>query len=331
LQLCREDIREARGCERVDFLIDSPKLGTSSRPMNAAVRLLERSLPSTVHVRTRVPEPHPSAAILGTERAGSGTVVSTDGLILTVQYIVLGADHIEVSLIDGTTAEAEVLAQDFTTGIALLRIESRTLPAARLHSSTGIAAGEEVFLLASAAENTRRASNGAVMSIEAFDAYWEYSLDRAITTTAVNPGLSGGGMYDANGQMVGIVSLDLNEIGRMTLAIPVENFLDHRDELLRHGRRVSHSPRAWLGLYCYTLRDRLVVAAVLPGTPAEEAGLKPGDLLLTLNGRAVRARRDLYHQLWEHRPGESFHCTIFRESEVKQLTIQAGNVEEFFA
>ncbi|HUI24731.1 MAG TPA: S1C family serine protease [Candidatus Kryptonia bacterium] len=298
--------------------------------MNASIALLEKVLPTTAHLHATVPAEHPSIPILGTERAGSGTVVDSAGLILTAHYIVLGADRVEVTLLDGSEVSGEVAARDFVTGLALVKIDATRLPAVKLAPSTAVERGDEVFVVASAGASNRRVSNGVVMALESFDAYWEYSLDRAITATATNPGLGGGALCDRLGRMVGVASLELNEIGRATLAIPVEFFLDHRDELMRHGRRVSRPPRAWIGLYCYNLRDRLVVAGVLPGTPGEQAGLQPGDILLSIDGEQVHARRALYRRVWAHRPGDAIECTVFRNDRVRSLTIQAGDAEVFF-
>jgi S1-C subfamily serine protease len=299
--------------------------------MNAAISLLESVLPATVYVYAQVAAEHPSATILGTERAGSGTVIDPRGLILTPHYIVLGAQHVEVTLLDATTVAGTVVARDFAAGIALVNVAAEALPSAKLSPSTTVERGDEVFLVASAGASARRASNGVVMSLDSFDAYWEYSLDRAITTTAMNPGLSGGPLFDRLGRMVGMAALDLNEVGRATLAIPVENVLDHQDELLRHGCRVSRPTRAWIGLYCYSERDGLVVAGVLPGTPGEQAGLTPGDILLTIGGEQITGRRMLYRRLWAHRPGEAIQFTVLRADRSRSLTIQAGDAEAFFA
>jgi len=298
--------------------------------MNASIALLEKALPTTAHVHATVAAEHPSAPILGTERAGSGTIVDSTGLILTAHYIVLGADRLTVTLLDGSEVDGKVAARDFATGLAVVQIDAARLPAAKLAASTAVERGDEVFVVASAGASNRRVSNGVVMALETFDAYWEYSLDRAIITTAANPGLSGGGLFDRLGRVVGVASLDLNEIGRAAMAIPVEYFSDHRDELLRHGRRVSRPKRAWIGLYCYNVRDRLVVAGVLPGTPGEQAGLKAGDIVLSVDGEQVHARRTLYRRVWAHRPGDAIECTVFRDDRTRSLTIQAGDAEVFF-
>jgi len=299
--------------------------------MNASVRLIEFVVPAIVAVSTEVPATHPSAQILGTERLGTGVVVNAAGLILTVNYVVLGASAIEITLLDETRLGGRVAAQDFASGLAVIEIAAQGLSALTPCPSTELDVGQDIFIVAAAGENKRRANNGVVTSIAPFDAYWEYSLDRAITTTAMNPGLGGAPILDSRGRVAGIASLDLNEIGRFTLAIALDDFLAHRDELLQHGRRVSRPARAWIGLYCYTFRDHVVIAGVLPGTPAEQFGLKTGDVVLTVDGQAIATRRELYTVLWTHRPGEVLEFRVFRNNEVKRLVITSCDVEEFFA
>jgi S1-C subfamily serine protease len=299
--------------------------------MNASVRLIELVVPATVAVKVEVPEAHPSAQILGTERLGTGVIVDSAGLILTVNYVVMGASSVEVTLVDDTSVDGRVVAQDFASGLAVIEVDARALSALSLCPSDQLRVGQEVFIIAAAGENKRRANNGAITSIAPFDAYWEYSLDRAITTTAMNPGLGGAPLLDTLGRVGGIISLDLNEVGRFTLAIPVDDFLTHRDELLRHGRRVSRPPRAWIGLYCYTFREHVVIAGVLPGTPAEHAGLKGGDVVLAVDGQPVSTRHELYARLWAHRPGDLIEFRIFRDDAVKQLAVPSRDAEEFFA
>ena len=299
--------------------------------MNASVRLIELVVPATVAVSVEVPETHPSAQILGTERLGTGVVVDAAGLVLTVNYVVIGASTVEITLLDETRLDGRVVAQDFASGLAVIEIAAQGLSALSLCPSTELSVGQDIFIVAAAGENKRRANNGVITSIAPFDAYWEYSLDHAITTTAMNPGLGGAPILDSRGRVAGIASLDLNEIGRFTLAIPVDEFLAHRDELLQHGRRVSRPARAWVGLYCYTFRDHVVIAGVLPGTPAEQSGLKAGDVVLTVDGQAIANRRELYTWLWTHRPGDVLEFRVFRNNEVRRLAVSSRDAEEFFA
>lgn len=299
--------------------------------MNASVKLLERALPSTVGVKATIPEAHASAQILGTERFGSGTVVDAAGLILTVNYVVLGAGSVEVVLLDDTALSGKVVAQDFASGLAIIEVNARALRPAQLCPSGELKLGQEIFIVAVASENKRRVNNGVISSLGPFDAYWEYSLDRAITTTAMNPGLGGGALFDTCGRLAGIVSLDLGEVGRFTLAIPVDDYIEHGAELLQHGRRVTRPARAWIGFYCYTLREHVVIAGVLPGAPGEQAGLRPGDVVLAIDDQRINGRHELYSLLSAHRPGELIQFRIFRNNEVTQVAVPSGNAEEFFA
>lgn len=299
--------------------------------MNASVKLIEQVIPSTVAIRVTVPSQHQSAQLLGTERMGSGAVVSPDGYILTVNYIVIGASQVQVSMIDNTQLGADVVAQDFASGIAVLKVSQTGFPAVPLQPSTALHAGDEVFLVASAGEeNGRRVNGGGLTSVSHFDAYWEYSLERALTSTAMNPGLGGGPMFDMRGRMVGVVSLNLNEIGKFSLAIPVEHFTEHQDELLRYGRRVTRPSRAWIGMYSYTLKEHLVIAGLLPDGPGAKAGLKSGDVILAIDEKETPDRRVFYEQLWSRPAGETVLFRVFRNNAAQDIPVVSGNVEEFF-
>jgi S1-C subfamily serine protease len=262
---------------------------------------------------------------------GSGTLVDPAGYILTVNYVVIGAETLQVTLLDNTQYEAEIAAQDFASGLAVLKIAGKGLPCLPLQSSVELHPGDEVFMVASMGEEGRRINGGGIISLGPFDAYWEYSLGRAITVTAMNPGLGGGPVLDMLGHMVGVVSLNLNEVGKFSLAIPVEYFSEHKDELLRYGRRVSRPSRAWFGMYSYTFRDHIVIAGLLPGGPGDKAGLKSGDVILTINGQEVSDRRQLYNHLWSCRAGETVALRVFRNNTVQTIQVVSGNVEEFFA
>ena len=299
--------------------------------MNASVKLIEQVLPATVSIHTTVPQQHPSAMLLGTERMGSGAVVSSDGFILTVNYIVIGATSLQVTLLDNTQYDAEIAAQDFASGTAVLKVAANGIPSVPLRPSSDLKPGDDVFLVASSGEDSgRRVNGGAIMSVAPFDAYWEYATDRALVCTAMNPGPGGGPMFDMNGRMVGITYLNLNEVGRFSLAIPVENFIQHKDELLKYGRRVSQPSRAWIGMYSYTLREHLVIAGVLPSGPGDKAGLKAGDVVLAVDNQEVSDRRKFYDYLWGKPAGETILFRVFRNNSVRDIAVISGGVEQFF-
>ena len=298
--------------------------------MNASVGLIERVLPATVHVAARIPAAHPSAQLLGAERMGSGAIIDPSGLVLTVNYVVLGAERVQVTLLDKQTHVAEVLRHDYASGLALLRIPVEGLPVLPLQRTDHLRVGDEVFIVASVGEGEARVANGGISYLGPFDANWEYVLDRAIMTTAMNPGLGGGPLLDPLGRLLGIVSLNLNEIGRFSLIIPIDYFMDARDTFV-HGGRVDAGTRAWLGVFCQAMRDKVVIAGLLSGGPGEQAGLKTGDVILQVDGQDVADRASLYRLLWEHRPGESVTLRIFRGREIRSVTVALGDVEEFFA
>lgn len=298
--------------------------------MNASVKLLESVIPTSATLKVTIPPQHPSARILGSERSGSATFMHGEGLLLTVNYVALGAASIEVMLVDGTSLPGKVVAQDYYSGLALVQVPGNGYPVAEAKSSQTLAVGEEVFILASAGDRNRRVNSGVISGLGPFDAYWEYRLERSISTTAMNPGLGGGALFTSSGNLIGVISLDLSEIGRFTLAIPVENFLEHRDELLQHGHRVSRPPRAWVGLFCYDLKEHVVIGGVLPGGPGEQAGLRPGDVILVVDGERVHQRSSLYARLWAHSPGEWVSFQIYRDNQVQQVSVLTADAEVFF-
>jgi serine protease Do len=298
--------------------------------VNAAVGLIERVLPATVHVQAQIAESHASSRILGTERMGSGTIVDPDGLVLTVNYVVVGADSVRIALLDERTYTGRVVRHDFASGLALVRIDATGLPSLPLHSARELAPGDEAFIVASVGEGAARIASGAVSYVGPFDANWEYVLDRAIMTTAMNPGLGGGPLCDPLGRVVGVVSLNLNEIGRFSLAIPADYYLDARDAFLA-GRPTPQTERAWLGIFCYAVKDHVVIAGLLTDGPGERAGLKAGDVVVAVDGQEVLDRRTLYRLLWAHRPGERVTLQIVRGKDVRTVTVASGDAEQFFA
>lgn len=297
--------------------------------MNASVSLLERVVPGTVLIEATVPPEHPSVQVLGTERLGTGTVVDDSGLIVTVNYVVLGAASVKVTTLDGRDQAASVVAQDFSTGIALLQLSGKRIRALLL-SDEAVALGQEVFVVAAVGSGGRRVAGGVVTSLDPFDANWEYRLDRAILTSALNPGLGGGPLIDMKGRIVGVVSLSLEAVGRFSLAIPISCYSEHREELLRFGRRRSPA-RAWLGMFCYTIKDHVVVAGLLQGSPGERSGMKSGDVIIAIDGQEVNCRGGLYQRLWSHRAGDKIELKIYRNNTVLTLDVESGDAEQFFA
>jgi S1-C subfamily serine protease len=298
--------------------------------MDTPVEFVKQLLPSVVHIHVTVPRQHPSARILGDERMGSGLIVDAAGLILTVNYVVMGASTVEVAPLKGRRMRAEVVAQDFEVGLALLRVKRQGLPAATLLEGGSPERGESVVAVASTGVQEVRVSGGIVTYLGEFEEYWEYLLDRGIVSTAPNPGLGGGGLFTLSGRAVGVIYLNLNQVARSSLAIPVDFYRDHADELLRYGRVVSRPRRAWLGVFAHGLEDGVIIAGIVPGGPGDKGGLREGDLIVSLNAQEVSTRRDLYLSLWRHEPGEKLTLEVMRDNSVRRLELTGGDRAEFF-
>jgi S1-C subfamily serine protease len=299
--------------------------------MDAPVPLVKYLLETVVSLQTTVPRDHPSASILGEERMGSGVVVDESGLILTVTYVVMGAQTVHVSFLKGRRLKGEVIAQDFETGLALVRIKRPGLRAVSLAPPTqGLERGTSVVAVGSTGPQERRVAGGLITYLGEFEAYWEYLLDRGIVSSAANPGYGGGGLFDLHGRLLGILYLNLNEVARSSLAIPVDAYQTHEDELVRFGRVRSRPRRAWLGIYAHALEEGVVIAGVVPGGPGEVAGLREGDLIMSFNAEEVGSRRDLYMRLWSHEPGERLHVEVMRDKKLCRFEVTGGDRAEFF-
>lgn len=300
--------------------------------MNATLFLLEKVANATVGIHSIVPGSHPSAGIgLGTDRRGTGTLVSSDGLIITVNYMLMGAQQVTVSLNGGNEVPAAIVAQDFTTNLALLKIDGRNLPFLQAVSSLECSLGQEVFMVSSLGEEKRCSDVGHITYLGPFDAAWEFVLERCIcvTASALNIGLNGGPICNSRGQMVGVSYLNFADLSRAILGIPGECFITNRDELVRHGRRVSVPSRLWLGVLSYTLREHVVIAGVMPGSPSEKAGLKQGDVVLAADQNEVHDRRTLYDTINNHHAGETVTLRILRNNRVRSIPVTAIRVEDY--
>jgi S1-C subfamily serine protease len=298
--------------------------------MDASVEFVKELLPSIVNVHTTIPRAHPSTRILGEERMGSGVVVDASGLLLTVNYVVMGASTIEVAPLKGRRTRAEVVAQDYEIGLALIRTKRQGFTPAPMATAAAPERGDPVVAIASSGVHEVRVAGGLVTYLGEFEAYWEYLLDRGIVSSAPNPGNGGGGLFSLTGRLLGVLHLNLNEIARNSLAIPLDCYRAHADELQRYGRVVSRPKRAWLGIYAHALEDGVVIAGLVGGGPADKGGLREGDMIASLNAEELSSRRELYMSLWRHQPGEKLTFEVMRDNAVKRLEIIGGDRAEFF-
>jgi S1-C subfamily serine protease len=297
--------------------------------MDASVEFVKSLLPSVVHIHATVPRQHPSTRILGDERMGSGVVVEP-GLVLTVNYVVMGASTIDVAPLKGRRTRAEVVAQDFEVGLALLRTKRASLSPATLGAIRPAERGDQVVAVASSGVQEVRVSGGVITYLGEFEAYWEYLIEHGIVSTAPNPGLGGGALFTLGGRAIGVMSLNLNEVARSSLAIPIDCYRDHAEEFVRYGRVVSRPRRAWLGVFATSMDEGVMLAGIVPGGPADKGGLEAGDVIVSLNAQEVSTRREFYVGLWRHEPGERIALEVMREKKVKRVEVTGGDRADFF-
>jgi serine protease Do len=285
--------------------------------LNGHLGLIHAIIPATVDIRVSIPEDHPSTRNLGSERTGSGTIVDPDGYILTVNYVVTGASSITVTVAEGEQYPGEVVTQDLDSGLALLKIPARGLPFLKPAMQSS-ALGQATLIVASSGNNERKVSGGYVTSLEPYDGHWEYMLDQTVRVTAVNPGFGGGTLANFKAEMLGVVSLNLPDVGKFSLAIPISYYLD-KEQAFKQRSLVSQRP--WLGFYPHLLAGHVVVGGVTEGSPADRHGLKEGDIILDVERTEIRSRRQLDQELGKKRPGERICLRILRNETSIELNL----------
>jgi S1-C subfamily serine protease len=298
--------------------------------VNDHLKFLEDIVPATVSIRSLTPQRHPSARILGTERTGSGAIIDAAGHILTVGYVVMGARSIEITLHNQQQYPATLLYQDFESGIAILQTAARDLPTVPLGRSMSLKEGDTVIIVAATDQTQRMASPGFISALRPFEAYWEYMLDRAILTTAMNPGFGGGPLLNTFGQMVGVLSLNLNSPKEMSLAIPIDLFHAIKDGVFTFGQVAGRGPRPWLGIYTEAVEGGVAVIGLIPNGPASRAGIEVKDIILELDHVEVTARRELYEAMWKRRAGDELTLTLQRGEDIHEVRIASIDRAEFY-
>jgi serine protease DegS len=254
---------------------------------------------------------------------GSGVIVRRDGYILTNAHVIANADEILVAFHDGRTATAELAGQDPETDLAVIRVRDRDLDAIALGSSNAARVGDVVLAIGNPF------GIGQTVSLGIISAKGRYGLsaspyeDFIQTDAAINPGNSGGPLIDRRGRLLGINSIFFSRSGGsqgIGFAVPAALAMDVLDQIVREGRVV----RGWLGIQLAEddpPGSGLAIAAVLRGSPAQSAGLEPGDRILALDGTAAVNRREVLRQIAMTEPGSHVTLTVLRDGQ--RLTIDA--------
>ena len=300
----------------------SPRLDpkrTSALPSH-----IEHVAPAVIGIHVEVPPDRPSAATLGAERWGSGVIFDAGGYALTVSYVLIDAMRVDVVLRDGRKVEGKVAGLDLESGLGVIKLDGPgPWPAATLGDSTRIAVGDVTGTVGMDQDGALVATPGKVKSIRSFAASWEYMLDRALFVAPYNAAFGGAALVDQTGAVVGIASLRLGEAPFVNLAIPIEQFLGGKDELIAKGRVESRRPRPWLGLYTREIDGGVVVAGVSPIGPARTAGFRLGDLIVRVNGEQVSSQAEFYRRLWLGSVGQDVELVVLREARFEAITVRS--------
>ena len=290
-----------------------PELRADNVPLEGVVKL---SIKAVADART--------ADNLGTEREGTGVVFGEKGLILTIGYLILEAGSILVVAGDGRVFPASVIGYDHATGFGVLRagIDCRPL---EVGSSADVRELATVLVAAHGAAGG--ASRACVVSRRRFTGWWEYMIEGGIFTAPPRFEHSGAALLDAEGKLVGVGSLwvsDALEIGAAfpgNMFVPIDLLKPLLEDLLATGRR-REPPRPWLGVYSEEIQGHVVVTRVLPQSPAEQAGLARGDVILGVGGQAVGRQSEFYQRLWASGDaGASVVLHVLHKKSVRQLTV----------
>lgn len=321
-----------------------PALATTVQPPTAQemIAALARANASVVGVRAMVDEEARSAETLGQLRRGSGVVIAPDGLILTIGYLMLEAEQIEIVTQDNKTLPARAVAYDLATGFGLLRpvlplragSSNSSVSVAVLGSSLPLQAGEALMAVTGPqARDDGEVSMIRLVSKRPFSGTWEYHIDLALFTS---PPLLGNGanhsgapLFNQKGELVGIGSLLVADASGQNrplpgnMFVPVDLLRPILAEMQRSGTS-AQSRRPWLGLSSIDQGGRIQIVRVSKDSPAELAGLEAGDVVLAVDGAKVATLADFYKKLWDRAtPDAEVALTVLQGADVKTIVLKA--------
>ena len=294
---------------------------------------LDALLDAVVELRADVPAQAFTANTLGTSRSGSGIVLDDRGTVLTIGYLITEAQTVFLTTRSGQVAQAVPLAYDQASGFGLLKaLGPLNAPAVRRGQSRLSKSGDTVYLLSHGGQ--AHALKARLADKRPFAGYWEYLVEEAIFTTPAHPEWSGAGLFDADGALIGIASLLLQQTAdgesddksdQGNMIVPIDILEPILDSLVATGH--SGMPaRPWLGLYAAESGDGLVVAGLAEKGPAMKAGLAQGDLILDVAGNRVHSLLTFLRAVWAlGAAGVEVPLTVGREGELLRLRIRSAD------
>jgi len=294
----------------------------------------EETLSAVVQVKAKILPDARSLATLGPLRQGSGVLVR-DGYVLTIGYLVIEAEAIEVVAADGKSVPATLAAYDHASGFGLLKLigplAGKPLP---LGDSETLAEREPAMIA------THGGREGVslvyVVSRRPFSGSWEYQLDSAIYTYPPVQNWSGAALIGARGQLLGIGSLIVPDAGGAgtqspgNMFVPIDLLKPIIEDLIAKGRAAGPL-RPWLGLNAEEMRGRLFVGRVSPEGPADRAGLKSGDIVVGVGGEEVSSLADFYRKIWARgAAGVEVPLRVLQGMQMKDVTVRSMDRLEYF-
>jgi serine protease DegQ len=266
---------------------------------------------------------------------GSGVIVSTSGYVLTNHHVVESADEIEVTLADGKKLLAKVVGNDPDTDLAVLRVDADNLPAITFGSAESLRVGDVVLAIGSPFGFSQTVTSGIVsalgrtgLGINTFENFIQ-------TDAAINPGNSGGALIDASGNLIGINTAIFSPSGGsmgIGFAIPVSTAKMVLEQIVRSGSVT----RGWIGVEAQAISPAVaesfklgstrgaLIAGVLRGGPADKAGVKPGDVLLEVQGKPVADPTGMLNLIAALAPGQPASVKLKRHGQDVDATITVG-------
>ena len=268
---------------------------------------------------------------------GSGFIVSPDGVILTNAHVVADATEVTVKLTDKREFRAKVIGSDKPSDVAVLKIDATGLPTVKLGSSTNEKVGEWVLAIGSPFGFENSVTSGIVSAKSRSLPDGAY-IPFIQTDVAVNPGNSGGPLFNMNGEVIGINSQIFTHTGGyqgLSFAVPIDLAVKVKDQLQQFGK-VS---RGRLGVTIQEVNQQLansfglktpggaLVASVDENGPAAKAGIKPGDVILSFNGHAISRSSELPAQVADVKPGTAATLQISRNGTPKEIEVKVGELK----
>lgn len=301
---------------------------------NTTSDIVKKTADSVVEIATEGVKTGSFAQQYVVKGAGSGVIISEDGYIITNHHVIEGANSVTVTLRDGNTSyTAAVIGSDSDNDIALLKVDAKGLTPATFGDSSKLAVGDYVVAIGNPLGELGGTVTDGIISALARDVTIEDQNMTLLQTNAqISPGNSGGGLFNANGELIGIVNAkdSATEVEGIAFAIPINNVLDIIDDLKSYGY-VTGKIDLGMQLTDITSKDTAFyygvnqtgcyVLSVTRGSNAETAGFTTGDLITKVNGTSVSSSADVEKALENSKVGDNVKFTVYRNGTTKDLSL----------